>query len=179
MASRKYRPTPLSTPQRAEKTTSLFIKEELNIFQIFNDRMFKRHHRDAVWGWRPNRYLLLVPRVLTSLRISLRNKENVYLLSSKLSSTHNSQGHLSHLERGSSRKAGSKVTFVTISPGNISTVGADGIPPFSRSLRNLKKKNSWQRSPRLHLAPSSVDNGGKWSSRCWGASENSEAGAGL
>lgn len=77
MTSRKYRPTPFPTLQRAGKTTSLFITTELNILQNFNDRMFKRHHRDAVWGWGPNKYFSLVDRVFTPLCISLRNKENL------------------------------------------------------------------------------------------------------
>lgn len=44
--------------------------------------------------------------------------------------------------RVSSPKGG-KVTFVSISPRNISTVGTDGIAPVSRSLRNLE--SPWQR----------------------------------
>ena len=139
MTSRKYRPTPFPTLQRAGKTTSLFITTELNILQNFNDRMFKRHHRDAVWGWGPNKYFSLVDRVFTPLCISSRNKENLYLLAKDPKFARKRH----HLERGSSWKCGSRLTFVSISPSSISTVGTHGLSSLLQITVKLKEIPDW------------------------------------
>lgn len=175
MTSRKYRTTPLPTLQRAGKTTSLFITTEWNILQNFNDRMFKRHHRDAVWGWGPNKYFSLADRAFTPLCISLRNKENLYLLAEnpkftrKLVTTWN--GGLPENEAAGCHSS----QFL---PAVLPQWALLDYLPFSRSLRSSKKSLTevltWS-----YPASSSVDNGGKWSSQCCGAAENSEAEAGL
>ena len=175
MASRKYRPTPFPTLQRARKTTGLFITTELNILQNFNDRMFKRHHRDAVWGWGSTKYFPLVDRVSIPLCISLRNKENLYLLAKdpkfarKLVTTWNG---------GFPENVAAWWHLSQFLPAVFPQWALMDYLPFSRPLRSSKKSLT-EVLTYLYPASSPVDNGGKWSSQCWGAVENSEAEAGL